>query len=126
VSSSEIVLQQNPPVVPSDGPSEQSTDVDSRAAQVLRALRWLRAFSFPRRFPIVQFPNLPLALAFAAGHAAHYLRGPAPGYALAVSYLAMGVWAYLELADGVNWFRRLLGAYSVASTAIHLHRALDL
>ena len=125
MSSSEIVLQQAPPVLPSVGPSKRAPDVDSRAAQVLRALRWLRAFSWPRRFPIVQFPNLPLALAFVAGHAAHYLRGPAHGYALAISYLAMGVWAYLELFDGVNWFRRLLGSYYVASTAIHLHRALD-
>jgi hypothetical protein len=85
----------------------------------------LRAFGWPRRFPIIQFPNLPLALAFVAGQAAHQLRGPAHGYALAISYLAMGVWAYLELTDGVNWFRRLLGAYYVASTVLHLQRALE-
>jgi hypothetical protein len=27
-----------------------------------------------------------------------------------VSYLGLTIWAYEELANGVNWFRRLLGA----------------
>ena len=82
------------------------------------------AFSWPRRFAIVQFPNLPLALAFVAGQAAHHLRGSGHTYALAISYLAMAVWAYLELFEGVNWFRRLLGAYYAGSTAVHLQHAL--
>ena len=31
------------------------------------AYKRLTKFSFPRRFPIVQFPNLPLIIAFLAG-----------------------------------------------------------
>ena len=42
----------------------------------------------------------------------------------AVSYLAMAVWAYAELVDGVNWFRHLLGLAYVVSTAVHLAAAL--
>ncbi|MGH3599694.1 MAG: hypothetical protein ACRDQH_05350 [Pseudonocardiaceae bacterium] len=85
---------------------------------------WLRGLGWPRRFPIAQFPNLPLALAFGAGQAARHLRGPGHLYALAISYLALGIWAYLELTSGVNWFRRLLGAYYTASTVLHLEGAL--
>jgi hypothetical protein len=44
--------------------------------------------------------------------------------ALAVSYLAMMIWAYEELVDGVNWFRHLLGLVYVVSTATHLAMAI--
>ncbi len=97
---------------------------DSTLTRLLRAWRWLRAFSFPRRFPIIQFPNLPLAVAFVSGQAAHRLSGSPRVYAQAISYLSMAVWAYLELFEGVNWFRRLLGAFYIVSTAVHLEHAL--
>lgn len=74
------------------------------------AYKRVTALSFPPRFPIVQFPNLPLVIAFAAGWTATALAGRPHGYAEAVSYLAMTVWAHEELVRGVNWFRRLLGA----------------
>jgi hypothetical protein len=63
----------------------------------------------PRRFPIVQFPNVPLLAAIVAGRAADIVHGPAGSYLRSASYLAMTVWAYEELVHGVNWFRRLLG-----------------
>jgi hypothetical protein len=44
---------------------------------------------------------------------------------MAISYLAMTIWAYAELTDGVNWFRRLLGLGYVISTAAHLALALQ-
>lgn len=44
--------------------------------------------------------------------------------AQAVSYLAMAVWAYLELFHGVNLFRRSLGLAYTISTAVHLAHAL--
>jgi hypothetical protein len=105
---------------PADGPplSEPWT------VRLGRAWRWLLAFSFPRRFPIIQFPNLPLALAFVAGQTSRHVHGPVHFYATALSYLSMAVWAYLELFEGVNWFRRLLGAFYVASTTIHLEHTL--
>ena len=69
----------------------------------------LTRLGLPRRFPIVQFPNVPLLAAILAGRATDIVNGRAGSYLLAVSYLAMTVWAYEELIHGVNWFRRLLG-----------------
>jgi hypothetical protein len=69
----------------------------------------LRRLSFPRSFPLAQFPNPPLILALLAGAGARLLHGRGHDYALSASYLALAIWAYEELAHGVNWFRRLLG-----------------
>lgn len=81
----------------------------ARAAPLWSAFTRLTQFSFPRRFPIVQFPNLPLAAALVAGEAGNLVRGSAHSYAVSVSYLALAIWAYEELVHGVNWFRHLLG-----------------
>lgn len=94
-----------------------------RSATALAVSGWLAfkrltALGFPRRFPIVQFPNLPLIVAFLAGEAATLLHGDAHFYARSVSYLGMTIWAYEELVAGVNWFRHLLGlAYAVIMVA---------
>jgi hypothetical protein len=84
----------------------------------------LRQLSWPRRFPMVQFPNPPLIVAFLTGLAAAHLHGGGHSYATAISYVAMFVWAYWELTDGVNWFRHLLGLAYVISTVVHLAMAL--
>jgi hypothetical protein len=89
-----------------------------------RAFRRLTQLSFPRSYPIVQFPNAPLILAFASGLLAHHSHGLEHSYAQAVSYLSMAIWAYLELFHGVNAFRRLLGLTYTISTAVHLANAL--
>jgi hypothetical protein len=86
--------------------------------------RRLTQLGWPRRFPIVQFPNVPLIVAFLAGEVAHLARGSAHADASALSYLAMTVWAYEELIHGVNWFRRLLGVAYLGSTVVHLALAL--
>ncbi len=84
----------------------------------------VRGFGWPRRFPIAQFPNNPLIVAFLAGQVATRLHGAGHVDAQAISYLAMAIWAYLELAHGVNWFRHLLGLYYLISTGAHLAHAL--
>jgi hypothetical protein len=89
-----------------------------------RAFRRLTRLSFPRSYPIVQFPNAPLILAFASGLLAHHSHGREHADAQAVAYLAMAVWAYLELFQGVNAFRRVLGLTYTISTAVHLAGAL--
>jgi hypothetical protein len=71
---------------------------------------------WPRRFPLVQFPNPPLLVALAAG-AITALTGVERtlhrrGRSLLVA--GLGVWAWQELADGANWFRRVLGAAGLA------------
>ena len=65
---------------------------------------------WPRRFPIAQFPNPPLALALAGWGLAAAARGPAHDVGRVVFVAALGVWAVEEAVAGVNWFRRLLGA----------------
>lgn len=72
--------------------------------------RRLRGMSWPRDYPIAQFPNPPLIVALVA----FALRWVTPGSwadaLTAVGYVFLAAWAYLELAEGVNLFRRLLGA----------------
>lgn len=91
---------------------------------LLTRIRRVRQFGWPRSFPLVQFPNWPLIVAFAAGVVASMSHGVGHRDALAVSYLAMMIWAYEELVDGVNWFRHLLGLVYVVSTATHLAMAI--
>jgi hypothetical protein len=100
--------------------ARQGLDRDALVA----GLRRVTEFGWPRRFPIVQFPNAALILAFTAGQASLYLHGAGHADARAISYLAMTVWAYEELAHGVNWFRHLLGLVYLISTAMHLAAAL--
>ena len=89
-----------------------------------RAFKRLTQLSFPRSYPILQFPNAPLILAFASGLLANHTHGREHAYAQTISYLAMAIWAYLELFHGVNAFRRLLGLAYTISTAVHLANAL--
>jgi hypothetical protein len=77
-----------------------------------RRFERLRKLGFPRHFPIVQFPNLSLIVAFLAGEAGNFVNGNEHTYAASVSYLALTIWAYEELVHGVNWFRHLLGLAS--------------
>lgn len=65
---------------------------------------------WPAGFVLAQVPNAPLIVALASGAAAALTTGRVSGSAEALSRLALGVFAYLELTDGVNWFRRALGA----------------
>lgn len=110
---------------------ESDLDVDNHHHPALtgpvaawRVFKRLTQLSFPRSYPIVQFPNAPLILAFAAGLLASNTHGREHSYAQSISYLAMAIWAYLELFHGVNAFRRLLGLAYTISTAVHLATAL--
>jgi hypothetical protein len=99
-------------------------EVPATLTKVVDFYHRLTALSFPKRYPIVQFPNWPLILAFLAGQAAARLHGMPHDDAQAISYLAMVLWAYGELAHGVNRFRNLLGLFYVVSTTAHLASAL--
>jgi hypothetical protein len=73
----------------------------------------------PPAFPLVQSPNPPLIVAMAAGAAARLAPATAARAADTISKLGLIVWAYEEVVDGANWFRRLLGiggtAYGVGA-----------
>ena len=60
-----------------------------------------------------QFPNAPLVLAFGAGLVSGSTHGSPHAVARGVAIAATTVWGYLELVHGVNWFRHVLGAYSL-------------
>jgi hypothetical protein len=71
---------------------------------------WRRGqVGWPRRFPIAQFPNPPLLLAFAGWGLAGESSGTAHEVGRAIFTLGLAVWAWEEAVSGVNWFRRLLG-----------------
>jgi hypothetical protein len=99
-------------------------ELRSGASDAAERFRRLTQLSWPKRYPLVQFPNAPLILAFVAGQAAGLLHGAPHSYASATSYLAMIVWAYEELFHGVNLFRHLLGLGYAISTLVHLAVAL--
>ena len=93
-------------------------------ATAWRGFQRLTQLSFPPSYPIVQFPNAPLILAFLSGLLAQHSHGHEHAYAQAVSYLALAIWAYLELFHGVNAFRRLLGLAYTISTVVPLAHTL--
>jgi len=121
--------------VPSVAPSHSDPSSENVALQhprrrrlaprrLWRGFKRLTQLGWPGSFPIVQFPNAPLIIAFLAGAAAARTHDPGHAYLAAISFLAMGVWAYDELLHGVNWFRHLLGLGYAISTAVHLALAL--
>jgi len=72
---------------------------------VQRIANW----QWPERFPIVQFPNPPLALALLADLGARLASGSGHRWLMALFYASLSVWAYEEARHGENWFRRALG-----------------
>ena len=65
---------------------------------------------------VAQLPNLPLALALVAVVAGHIFNegSTAWGISRAVFFTGIAIWAWLELTEGVNGFRRVLGAGGLA------------
>ena len=76
----------------------------------------------PRRYPIFQLPNPPLIAAVLAGTLARIVRGPAATAAAVISIVAQLVWAYQEITDGANGFRRLLGVAGAARAGAEMAR----
>jgi hypothetical protein len=73
--------------------------------------RRLAALSWPKSVPVAQFPNPPLLVALAGWLVARITAtGPVHDWATATNEIGIAAWAWLELSEGVNWFRRVLGA----------------
>lgn len=117
------------PTAPADsvvGPVERAIRQTLRQPRRGWALfKRLTQIGLPPAFPIVQFPNAPLILAFLAAAAASHIHGANRSYATAVAYLAMAIWAYEEFVRGVNWFRRLLGASYLIIMVIRVAHGLN-
>jgi hypothetical protein len=86
---------------------------------------WRRGqLGWPRQFPIAQFPNPPLLIAFVGWGLAAASSGTAHEIGRVIFTLGLAVWACGEAIGGVNWFRRLLGvgalAWIIAGIAVEL------
>jgi hypothetical protein len=75
---------------------------------------------WPRRFVLIQLPNAPLLVALGGGVVARVTDGTVHDVAAVVATLALAVWAVQEVFQGVNWFRRLLGAVVLVLIAVGL------
>ena len=73
--------------------------------------------------PIFQFPNRPLIVAASAAALSRVTHGQAARATALVSEAGLMWWAYEEIVDGANWFRRLLGVSGAAAAAIALARS---
>lgn len=89
-----------------------------------RGFKHLTTLGFPRRFPLVQFPNLLLIIALVCGYASRHVGRTGHAYLLAANYLAMTIWAYEELTLGTNWFRRLLGLTFIGILVLRVGQGL--
>ena len=86
---------------------------------------WRRGqHGWPAGFPVVQFPNAPLLVAAGGWLAAAVTDGSAHAYARATFYVGLAAWAWVELTDGTNWFRRALGAGGLVYVVIKVGDAL--
>jgi hypothetical protein len=93
------------------------------ASTSMRAIAelWRRGqVGWPRRFPVAQFPNPPLLLAFAGAGLASLAGGAAHDVGRTLFAIGLAVWALEEALSGVNWFRRLLGLGVLAWIAVVL------
>ena len=87
---------------------------------------WRRAQrGWPESFPIAQFPNAPLLVALGGWSVAAVTDDPVRPYALATLYVGLSAWAWGELADGANWFRRALGAAGLVYVVARVGAAYD-
>jgi hypothetical protein len=78
-------------------------------------------------YVVGQFPNAPLVFGLIGLVASWILSADsaAHAFARAVFYVGVAVWAWLELTDGVNGFRRVLGAGGLVFVLVSLARDID-
>jgi hypothetical protein len=79
---------------------------------------------WPARFPVVQLPNAPLLLALFGWIVAFVSDGSVHDYARAIFYAGLTAWAWGELTEGTNWFRRVLGAAGLVFVVVKVAAAL--
>ena len=76
---------------------------------------WRRGqHGWPKRFPVAQFPNPPLLLAFLGLGCAAADVGGRKDLGRSVFAVGASVWAWEEAVSGTNWFRRSLGAVALS------------
>ena len=87
--------------------------------------RWRRGQrGWPANFPVLQVPNAPLLVALGGWLVAAVTDGVLHDYARAAFYAGLAAWAWLEMAAGVNWVRRALGAAGFVYVVVRVGAAL--
>jgi hypothetical protein len=78
-------------------------------------------------YVLAQFPNVPLAVALLGVIVSRIFDEGSTAYFVSRAFFFVGlaVWAWLELAEGVNMFRRILGAVALAWTIFMLQDDLS-
>lgn len=79
---------------------------------------------WPPGSPVAQFPNPPLLLAFTGWLVDLVAGGTAGEVGRATFYTGLAAWAWLELSDGANAFRRVLGAGGLVFVVVRVAQAL--
>ncbi len=72
----------------------------------------------------MQFPNAPLLGALGGWLVAAMTDGSVHSYARAAFYAGLAAWAWEELAGGMNWVRRALGAGGLVYVVVKVGEAL--
>lgn len=93
---------------------------ENRKPTLRQRWRKLSRLEGPPGFILWQFPNPPLILALVALVAGWLTTGTAHSVARALFVIGFAVFAWLELFQGVNWFRRLIGAGALAYLVVYL------
>jgi hypothetical protein len=84
----------------------------------------MHSAGWPKRYPILQPPNTPVLIAQGFRLAAAFTHGRARTVADVGYNAALSVWAYDELARGVNGYRRALGVVGLFMVARRAGAAL--
>ena len=90
-----------------------------------RTTLWQRAkHGWPARYPLVQFPNVPLLVAVAGLLVAGMAEGAVHDIARGTFFAGLAVWAWLELTAGVNWPHRVLGGAGLLYVVVQVAETL--
>ena len=79
---------------------------------------------WPASYPVAQFPNAPLLFALGGWLVAALTDGSVHAYARATFYTGLAAWAWGELEEGANWWRRALGAAGLGYVIVKVGQAL--
>ena len=73
---------------------------------------------------VFQLPNKELAAALIAALIGHFTQGAVHGVVSSLFYVFIIIWAYREIAEGANWWRRTLGLAVMAYIFVGLAKLL--
>lgn len=74
---------------------------------------------------LIQKPNLPLSIAIVAFLIKTLFRqGPIHHLGAVGLTISLVIWSYLEVTEGANWFRKILGGIVLASNLFFLFNNL--